>query len=769
MNHTWKQTVLDDALYWVLGSIYCWSAVCTVQTMSSLSVSPLLLLGLAAAAMAVWLGLCSHRIVLLCGLGALLAACVFLAVRTSLFQNLFAAFTGQQEFSNQDELHIILLLTLLFALMVTISLKGRMNFYLVILTELLLFCLAFWQGSVEPLAFVGFLFVSAVLVLAKVRSGWTSGPGLGLFLLKALPLGAAVALLCIAATLPMAEHGSSPWGYDSFRNFIDRGLLGDFSRSISFDQTEIVLGMPYDMDPAGVLLVDGPDQINLYGGVADWYTGNSWRKSSKEEAVFQTDYQTVDLATLKSLQASDFNSESIRLSTATITYLQQSELLFTPRLPNSVEALGQRRLYLNRLGEFSVDQPIQANQSVTISFYQDNLQDQYGVSNLSSALRRYNVEQILVERVFNHQNLTLYETWGTSDLRSYLQSIQAQYTQLPDSVTDRTRELAVRLTEGKETPSAQAEAIRAYLASAYTYSLDGTGLGPQEDFVDHFLFESKQGYDQSFASAMVVLCRSVGLPARYVYGYWVPANADESGVHLVRGRNQHAWAEVYLEGYGWCAFEATPPYAYLEEMQVKPGIQIDPDGGESMQTHLGDLGLTTDAPPSAGSSHPNAASSSSADASSTGDTAAQDQVGSQQTYVALWCVAGAAVLLISIVLVRFRMRVAKEHRAMKQSPNAWAFYCWEHLLMLAKYQGHAAKPGETPEDFLDRFALAEPSLAQPLKQAKPLCNQLLYANRLLTADQAQKLGQIYHVVDQYVKKEGSSLRYGFVKYLCHRL
>ena len=65
---------------------------------------------------------------------------------------------------------------------------------------------------------------------------------------------------------------------------------------------------------------------------------------------------------------------------------------------------------------------------------------------------------------------------------------------------------------------------------------------------------------QHFATAMVMLCRSVELPARFVKGFVTPAAPDDSGVYQVTGRMSHAWAEVYLAGLGWVRFEATPPF-----------------------------------------------------------------------------------------------------------------------------------------------------------------------------------------------------------------
>ena len=95
----------------------------------------------------------------------------------------------------------------------------------------------------------------------------------------------------------------------------------------------------------------------------------------------------------------------------------------------------------------------------------------------------------------------------------------------------------------------------------YPYSLDPTILPPAgADPVDHFLFELKQGYCDYYASAMVVLARTVGLPARFASGYAVQP-ADEAGRQTIYRINAHSWAEIYFAGFGWIEFEPTAGFA----------------------------------------------------------------------------------------------------------------------------------------------------------------------------------------------------------------
>jgi uncharacterized membrane protein len=95
----------------------------------------------------------------------------------------------------------------------------------------------------------------------------------------------------------------------------------------------------------------------------------------------------------------------------------------------------------------------------------------------------------------------------------------------------------------------------------YTYSLTTKKVPEDADFIDYFLFESKQGYCTSYATAMAVLGRCIGIPTRYVEGFMAKFEyRDEEAMYLVKNSQAHAWAEAYMKGVGWVPFEATTPF-----------------------------------------------------------------------------------------------------------------------------------------------------------------------------------------------------------------
>jgi len=140
----------------------------------------------------------------------------------------------------------------------------------------------------------------------------------------------------------------------------------------------------------------------------------------------------------------------------------------------------------------------------------------------------------------------------------YPSHIKDKYLQLPD-IPKRVQDLANEVTANSNNPFDKANDINSYLKSSgnYYYNLKIKSPPADRDVVDYFLFESKEGYCVYFASAMVVMARSVGIPARLVTGYATGGWNPITETFDVIGTDAHAWVEVYFEGYGWVEFDPT--------------------------------------------------------------------------------------------------------------------------------------------------------------------------------------------------------------------
>lgn len=114
------------------------------------------------------------------------------------------------------------------------------------------------------------------------------------------------------------------------------------------------------------------------------------------------------------------------------------------------------------------------------------------------------------------------------------------------------------ISANQKTQFEKVNAVRNYLATNYKYSL----LGENElmkDHLDNFLFKSKQGHCEYFATAMAVILRSMGIPSRVVSGYCTDEWNSIGKYFSVREQNAHTWVEVLFDKYGWMSFDPTPP------------------------------------------------------------------------------------------------------------------------------------------------------------------------------------------------------------------
>ncbi|MCL2741540.1 MAG: DUF3488 and transglutaminase-like domain-containing protein [Oscillospiraceae bacterium] len=140
------------------------------------------------------------------------------------------------------------------------------------------------------------------------------------------------------------------------------------------------------------------------------------------------------------------------------------------------------------------------------------------------------------------------------------EGIRDSFLQLPDSLPEMVVTIA-QIQSGYGTGITEydmALSIERYLKrDMFTYSLKPGAVPQGADFVDYFLFQSREGYCSYFASAMVVMLRASGIPARYVEGYYT-SGEPEDGVYEVTNRTAHAWVEAYIEGMGWTVFDPTP-------------------------------------------------------------------------------------------------------------------------------------------------------------------------------------------------------------------
>ena len=142
---------------------------------------------------------------------------------------------------------------------------------------------------------------------------------------------------------------------------------------------------------------------------------------------------------------------------------------------------------------------------------------------------------------------------------AYSDYIKSKYLQLPSTLPQRVKTLAHQVMDNIPNTYDRAEALESFLRSPpFSYSPQVKPTPPGKDPVDYFLFDLKQDFCEYFASAMVVMLREEGIPARLVEGFTTGTFDSTSNTWVVREQDAHAWVEAYFPGYGWIEFEPTP-------------------------------------------------------------------------------------------------------------------------------------------------------------------------------------------------------------------
>ncbi len=277
-----------------------------------------------------------------------------------------------------------------------------------------------------------------------------------------------------------------------------------------------------------------PSSLYLRGRAMDYYTGHSWEKREAEPAA------DLDSA-FKYVRPYDSN---LKLQ---VSYLQSEGDLFglfpTTSIEISEEANGTEE------NHYAVD-----------SF-----------GNLEAPRLEFAGQYFLTGKAITSIDLAVLEAEAEfeKDREALL-----PFLQVPADLPDRVLELALDITAEAGSEVEKAVQIEKYLRRIpYTRETPEPPRGI--DFVDHFLFDLREGYCSYYATAMVILLRLNEVPARYVEGYrasfyteedlfWSyleDSAAQQAPRSLeIRKNNAHAWVEVYLQGYGWVVFEPTGPY-----------------------------------------------------------------------------------------------------------------------------------------------------------------------------------------------------------------
>jgi transglutaminase-like putative cysteine protease len=278
--------------------------------------------------------------------------------------------------------------------------------------------------------------------------------------------------------------------------------------------------------------------------------------------------------------------------------------------------------------------------------------------------------------------------------------IKAKYLQLPSTLPQRVKTLAHQIMDNIPNAYDRAEALETFLRSPpYGYSAQVKATPPGRDPVDYFLFDLKQDFCEYFASAMVVMLREVGVPARLVEGFTTGSFDTASNSFVVREQDAHAWVEAYFPQYGWIEFEPTP--------SQPPFLRPDAALATGTGSDVGSVGDGSSTDPNAIDRLNRGEDALNRDDGSggfSGDSvvAAVRAIDPRPALVFL----GLLLLLLVLAVVRFNWRFRR------YGPIESA---WGKTRLLASYVGYPAHPSQTTYEFASSLGAAIPETHDPVQ------------------------------------------------------
>ncbi|MGM8216023.1 DUF4129 domain-containing transglutaminase family protein [Bacillaceae bacterium W0354] len=305
---------------------------------------------------------------------------------------------------------------------------------------------------------------------------------------------------------------------------------------IGYDSNDERLGGGFSWDESTVFFATAPTSQYWKVETKDVYTGKGWIRSNEGETVLSPDGSTPDLMEYGEVVER-------KEGTGSINFVDPGKL---DKIPYMYGTEG-----FVPINDFNIEYNPITGEVLTVT------EDGDQASLLAYSDVFYDSK---VARPF----------FPTNRMREITNEVEPeieQYLQLPDTLPERVVELAEEIIDGETNRYDQAKAIEQYFRrNGFKYEVTDVALpDDDEDYVDQFLFETKQGYCDNYSTSMVVLLRSVGIPARWVKGFTGGDRVynqdvfeeNNQAVYEIKNSNAHSWVEVYFPNVGWVPFEPT--------------------------------------------------------------------------------------------------------------------------------------------------------------------------------------------------------------------
>lgn len=428
----------------------------------------------------------------------------------------------------------------------------------------------------------------------------------------------------------------------------------------------LVLQGGVNLTDTAALEVRSPEPRRWRAVVYDRYTGRGWVTEQRDWIELDPYEEGLEAATV---------NQTRRDIVQTITVLRtKGDLLFGASLPKSVSIPVRAELENWSAGQGGRDSRFA---------YTD-------LASIRAAVGPYRGQTYTVVSSVSAASAEALRSAGTD----YPQRIWQRYTSLPRGVSPRVRALARALTREYDNPYDKAVALETYLRG-FTYNLQVSPPPEERDVVDYFLFESQEGYCDYFSSAMVVMLRSIGIPARVVAGY-LPGSWDaDRELYIVRESDSHSWPEVYFPGYGWIEFDPTASAPLVQRATDESLLAAAPAPEAASEAEAPEAPVPAEVPQADPFDELGIENMPLTEGE--GPTS-QSTTGFE---IPLWLLAGVGAVVGSALMVSSFWR-----RSFEDMRPAEATYA--KMAQVAGWLGQGPRPHQTPYEFAESLARAVP-------------------------------------------------------------
>ncbi|HHW00074.1 MAG TPA: hypothetical protein GXX36_10985 [Clostridiaceae bacterium] len=803
----------------ILAAIFCLSMVYAMTTSLLFDYSPLFLYHIIFALLIIFSVMFYNKTTRLISLGAIFLFTLSLAIylyktnalaefieSTGFFMEWVRNYTSVgASFISSYAIILTILICIAVCLPAYFFIVSRFNFFVVLFGGVYLFVIQ-WIADIfvsyQP--FYMFLFVIIIYyfryIYQKSSSEETADrTSMLLFSIFLLPL--CVLILYIVMSLPVSEKPLEwPWldkkvitAIDYVKNRFSYQTFDRFSiENAGFDDGDSKLGGSVNSDGTPVLKVKTPQRIYLKGSEKDIYDGSSWKSSSEENMPLSPfAYESIDtsspyLDTFEMeiglfLYTGDPHVLSMHTKEISIDvqFLNlRTPCIFAPVKITGIKSSGNNPVdifhngngilytddYMSKGFEYNIKmRSVDLNDEVVKALLENShrgflkkefrkLRQRYRFSPYSSYVQKADIDRALKR---NGKTLLLIDEY-ISALMENSERIYSRYLQIPDTLPDRVMHLAYGLTLNAKNSYEAVRSIENFLSSNFRYTLTPEPMPEDRDFVDWFLFESREGYCTYYATAMTILTRCIGIPARYVEGYTLPSKQNSDGTYTVTNEQAHAWVEVYFEGFGWLPFEPTPGYnTSVSEQAASVQANLDNVNSNSMVTMPRD-------------NDSNVTDSFSENQPAVTEKPEESHAKLNSLTIPLIVFAFLLLVFSGTITVNYLRRKARLRKFHNALPRQSILLMYGHILDVLSSQGLGLQPGETPVEYSDRIEGCMSSNSS-FKRITNIFLTARYANSDVHENEKSEVYSFYKCFLMEIKKVIGSRKYWIYKNILGKL